>query len=563
MKKIDIFGTFARRTAATFALASALLASSCEESGDMLRGTEFYLENIEATSNIVSSSLLGFEVAAEVGDSTLEIISYDIRTDAKWSVESTSDDCDWLNIYPTSGSGDSRVRFSISDNTALESRSTTLHFTYGDGNSTETTLLVTQSANVPYFEVLLNSKSVNELSTGSAATEYSVTVNSNIEYFYDKGNSDWMSFTELDNKGNYAISIDEYVDPTALIREQVVDFTMVDESYSSLDKSFVVKQDVTPYITISGSELIVSDSSYELPGFDAITPVGYTITVASNTNWEFSYLPDWITVTPSLGLAGGDYTVTITASDNYSDERYSELVITTNSVLSTTAECRINISQYSVVSSEVLGDFEGLPINWFFSGSDSTDYAADTEEFVTNNKLMAESGEAYISYYHTYLDEDGNTDSDCVRLLGGTGQPYVTGAWPGDYWEFVAPVKNLPRSSTVRFKGVSRISGTGMRYWRLQYLDSTWKDACDTQSVTFNGVDYTYTHDIATSNMEITADVVYRSSIVDGDVTFRLYCVANCTSTNGTHANPNGGTIRFASSEDVSYTDSPSIIIVE
>ncbi len=565
MKRVDIFATFARRAAATVALVGSLFATSCDDSDDMLSGTEFYLENIDATNNIVSSSPLGFEVAAVVGDPTIEIISYDIRTDAKWCVESSSDDCDWLNIYPTSGKGDSRIRFTIDDNTTLDERSTTLTFNYADGTSTETTLLVAQKANVPYFEVLLDSKVIDEVSAGAASAEYNVVINTNVEYFYNAGVPEWMSFAELDNKGNYLISIDDYLDPQELTREQTLEFVMVDKRYSSLNKVVTVKQDITPVITVEGSELYDGAVSPELPGFDAITPVGYTLTVKSNTNWEVTSLPEWVSVTPSAGLAGVEYTVSVAAENNYSEERFNEIVFSTNKVLSAVAESKIAVSQYSVVSSEVLGDFEGLPVDWIFVGNDSADYDADTNEFVVDNKLKAQNSEAYMSYYHTYLDEDGNPDEDCKRMIGGTGQPFIYGAWPGDYWEFVVPVKNLPRSSKVHFEGMSRISGTGMRYWRLQYFDSTWKDACEPQSVTFQGVDYTYTHDVTTdtANMKIEADVIYRSSIVEGEVKFRFICVANCTASNGTHLNPNGGTIRFASSEATGYDDSPSIWLVE
>ena len=207
------------------------------------------------------------------------------------------------------------------------------------------------------------------------------------------------------------------------------------------------------------------------------------------------------------------------------------------------------------------GPLEGLdaPVKWFFNGASGTDYTAMKEQFEQNNKLMASSGVGYISYFHTF-NPDGSLHPNSTRMIGSTGQPYVTGAWKGDYWLFEVPVKNFKSGTKVRFTGLTRISGTGQKYWSLQYMDGTsWKPATDTQTATVNGEQITYTHLVPTANMQIDETMTFARGISDGSVKIRFYCEANTTG--GTE--PNGGTIRWASSADNGYNDSPVIQVVE
>ena len=156
-----------------------------------------------------------------------------------------------------------------------------------------------------------------------------------------------------------------------------------------------------------------------------------------------------------------------------------------------------------------------------------------------------------------FLDKDGQQKyawqtswGVSTRMIGGTGQPYVTGAWKGDYWLFEVPVKNFKSGTKVRFTGLTRISGTGQKYWSLQYMDGTsWKPATDTQTATVNGEQITYTHLVPTANMQIDETMTFARGISDGSVKIRFYCEANTTG--GTE--PNGGTIRWASSADNGY----------
>ena len=96
-------------------------------------------------------------------------------------------------------------------------------------------------------------------------------------------------------------------------------------------------------------------------------------------------------------------------------------------MLGTKAVKEIFVTQESLAEG---GPLEGLdaPVKWFFNGASGTDYTVPKEQFEQNNKLMASSGVGYISYFHTF-NSDGSLHPNSTRMIGGTGQPYVTGAW--------------------------------------------------------------------------------------------------------------------------------------
>lgn len=327
--------------------------------------------------------------------------------------------------------------------------------------------------------------------------------------------------------------------------------------YKDIRADLNILQDITPQIEITSEDI---GDDLALPPFPAYQPNAFTFKVKSNWDWTISVAENaWIEVTPSAGEADKEYVMTVKATSNLSlDERSASFSIISDEVLGTKAVKEIFVTQESLAEG---GPLEGLdaPVKWFFNGASGTDYTVPKEQFEQNNKLMASSGVGYISYFHTF-NSDGSLHPNSTRMIGGTGQPYVTGAWKGDYWLFEVPVKNFKSGTKVRFTGLTRISGTGQKYWSLQYMDGTsWKPATDTQTATVNGEQITYTHLVPTANMQIDVTMTFARGISDGSVKIRFYCEANTTG--GTE--PNGGTIRWASSADNGYNDSPVIQVVE
>ena len=165
------------------------------------------------------------------------------------------------------------------------------------------------------------------------------------------------------------------------------------------------------------------------------------------------------------------------------------------------------------------------------------------------------AGEGKISYVQVDKSEI-DVDGKATRITGGTGHPYVTGIWPGDYWLFEATDgTEYAAGTSVNISYITRTSKTGHKYWRLEYLDGEeWKPAMETASYTLNEQEFTYNiamNNDGKTNVEVNATVDL--SVATKVVKFRMLCVANGQSSNEAYvAAPNGGTCRIAGDEATS-----------
>lgn len=200
-------------------------------------------------------------------------------------------------------------------------------------------------------------------------------------------------------------------------------------------------------------------------------------------------------------------------------------------------------------------EIEGFPVNWEVDCKPNT-YAAT---FPSSGIIPPVSGAGQIRFDNTCgkaADVNNKTlfdiSSDCPR---------VTGVWPGDYCEFKA-ASPVSAGSLIKLVFTTRVSGTGHKYWRLEYRDgSEWKIAgvpmTDETVMGPDGNPVVYTHVMnadGSTNIVVSSVVKYENTT--DEVVFRFYCAANYQA-NGTGAlaAPNGGTWRLAM--DGAETGSP------
>ena len=223
---------------------------------------------------------------------------------------------------------------------------------------------------------------------------------------------------------------------------------------------------------------------------------------------------------------------------------------------------------------EVPGQVEPLNVSWLFSADAMNDattgYAAtfgttagvedktagDGGQYVNANV----SGNGKITYVQidktslTYTSDKNGNPYKSTRITGGTGQPYVTGMWIGDYWLFEATDgTTYPAGTKVNVSYLTRTSATGIRYWRLEYLDGAdWKPAMEVSTI--EGTDLQYNvamNPDGKTDTQINAVVTLTNPTEN--VKFRMVCVGG-TLANG-KAIPegiNGGTCRIAGAEGTS-----------
>ena len=278
------------------------------------------------------------------------------------------------------------------------------------------------------------------------------------------------------------------------------------------------------------------------------------IKVQYNTEYEVQVDADWLTLTPVTTRAlveWDEYVLTRTANESeaprtgtvrfYNDAKKLEAVVT-------------------VVQEGKEVIFDNNLIQWGFDAALMDSYK---DSFEKDNSFKSNvAGVGYLSWHNLPENVALDTDGKKSQLIGGTGQPYVTGVWPGDYWEFTFPVRNVPAGNVVTFSALHRISGTGQKYWRMDWSvdGTTWTPVKALETETETGTNAQYTHIAPTSDILLTESFKLPEAIAEGDVRIRFTCVANWQGNGkGALKAPNGGTHRWSGTAETG----PKITVTE
>lgn len=278
------------------------------------------------------------------------------------------------------------------------------------------------------------------------------------------------------------------------------------------------------------------------------------IKVQYNTEYEVQVDADWLTLTPVTTRAlveWDEYVLTRTANESeaprtgtvrfYNDAKKLEAVVT-------------------VVQEGKEVIFDNNLIQWGFDAALMDSYK---DSFEKDNSFKSNvAGVGYLSWHNLPENVALDTDGKKSQLIGGTGQPYVTGVWPGDYWEFTFPVRNVPAGNVVTFSALHRISGTGQKYWRMDWSvdGTTWTPVKALETETETGTNAQYTHIAPTSDILLTESFKLPEAIAEGDIRIRFTCVANWQGNGkGALKAPNGGTHRWSGTAETG----PKITVTE
>lgn len=302
---------------------------------------------------------------------------------------------------------------------------------------------------------------------------------------------------------------------------------------------------IDPFISIVGGNTLQVKGSEQNASFMVQTNVDFETEVVSGAEWlsiipasSVKALVDRLPVNIHvLRNDGGVRTGKIRIFNKKENlEAYLNVVQTENTLLL----AKWDFSEASMNAGYVntFGGLKGI--------SDKT--AGDGGQYIDANK----GGKGKITYVQ--IDKtDLDQNNKAARVCGGTGEPYITGGWPGDYWLITSEsTEVIEAGASVHAFMVSRTSGTGMKYFIVEYLDGgEWKPALPAKTKEVNGEQVTYNveHD-DTKNFNI--DFTYEVAAATTEVQIRLRCVANAQAKSGAALTaPNGGTHRLKG-EDLS-----------
>ena len=283
-----------------------------------------------------------------------------------------------------------------------------------------------------------------------------------------------------------------------------------------------------------------------------------SVTVTSNVPWTFTLTPEegyaspaidqWITDI-SEPTEGNTRTIKFQFADN-SDGSIRGATLAIKATGHDDLSKNIPVTQYGV---EI--EVSGFPVSWPGAAGNSgyPMWASATNAVPTIN---ASEGKGTITFVRADVPGLNRTASttDCSG-----SNPRVNGAWPGDYWLFNVPAA-VSAGSLIKLQFEGRISGSGIRHWRLEYEDGTeWKIVgtpltADLEADgTWPAETITYTHDMAPGgsgdefNKVITAVVRYENTTPEA--AFRFVAASNVIASSGLRmAAPTTASVRLDNS---------------
>lgn len=286
------------------------------------------------------------------------------------------------------------------------------------------------------------------------------------------------------------------------------------------------------------------------------------LTVFSNVDWTYTLTPNsdyatsdvsWIEDANKHVVEKHIDTLTFRIAENPGGFRGANIAVKYK-LNGEDFESVVPISQFG--ASEVV--VEGFPVIWNISGLAATDITYGSS-FASSGTMAASTGSGTASF----VELESNNTSAFTRVVGGTFEPYVTGTWPGDYWEFKsdAPISS---GTIVNIQFSCRVSGAGYKYWRLEYRDGDeWKTLGGVKETTFNGAEVKYTHTMEAGgsiNTKVTGTFKVDNTTDAADVRFVIVSNETCS---GTFPDaPNGNTARLSNRTGDDLDVNPTFTIV-
>lgn len=188
----------------------------------------------------------------------------------------------------------------------------------------------------------------------------------------------------------------------------------------------------------------------------------------------------------------------------------------------------------------------GLPAVWRFNGRQAEEpYKSNWE---VNNKVPADEG---LGSFTFVLNEEQPDNGKYKRTIGATGDPYVTGAWPGDYWLYEIPAV-IPANTLLSINFMGRVSATGHKYWMMEYLDGEeWKPVGAVLTSEETGETVEFTNAMQNANAPVGGSFKVKNAMTSLKIRYR--CMANWQSDpakGGALAARNGGTARMTGDDN-------------
>ncbi len=251
-----------------------------------------------ANTNTLSVVPETLNIAAAANSTSQFAINSNLST---WTIVSSQT---WLTVNPNSGSGNSTITVTGSENTGA-ARTATVTISGGGLNAS---VVVTQAA-AKFLTV-----SQTALNIPNTAGSNTFTITSNTAWSISD-NASWLTVSPTSGSNNSTITVSATENVSTVARSATVTITGTG-----------VSPDKTVTITQAGAPLQLSVSTTAI-SVGAAANSNNTFGITSNTSWTVSGNKTWLSIAPASGSGNETITVTATTANNTVDPRTATVTV--------------------------------------------------------------------------------------------------------------------------------------------------------------------------------------------------------------------------------------------
>ena len=264
---------------------------------------------------------------------------------------------------------------------------------------------------------------------------------------------------------------------------EITKFTIkVSENSSTSSRVGAIRfigDDVTPLKLVITQKMIVPKGiSPTTESIDATTTES-SFKVFGDKEWKAVCTDADVTVSPANGVGECDIKLTFPENKTFT-KRTIKVTVTIQDDTDYT---------YTLVQDAFSGILADWDLNSLTANTSGT-FADDEAQSVfpgTNGKSIAPSaGSGKIEYWACDRTDYVVQNAICERAVGGNGDPYVSGAVPGDYWYVYGDMKGttIPAGTKIHFYFVTKLGTMCSNYWMIEFKDGEeWKPALPTSTL--------------------------------------------------------------------------------
>lgn len=323
-----------------------------------------------------------------------------------------------------------------------------------------------QNTEDPYMTL-----ATNTLDVEAEGGVFPVDLSSNVYY---RVNND----CQIDGSDNYWAVIDSYETQGEMTRFMV----KISENTSTVARVGAIRfigDAVTPLKLVINQKMITPKGISPVSESVDDTTTEASFKVYGDKAWSAICDDPDVSITPANGIGECDVKLTFPANKTF-NQRTIKVTVTIQDDKDYT---------YTLVQDA----FSGVLAKWELKAlTDQTketfpDDGAQSVFPGTNDKYLApSSGSGRIEYWA--CDRTGYVENNavCTRSVGGNGDPYVSGAVPGDYWYVYGDLEGatIPAGSKIHFYFVTKLGTMCSNYWMIEFKDGDeWKPALPTSTI--------------------------------------------------------------------------------